>query len=95
MLILYRTPGCPRCSDIQEALEDLSVAHKVVQVRARDDLPQQLRDRYSLPLLVDEDEIVQGSARILEHLERLEHFKELWYKFQSDVCYCDSEGNVE
>lgn len=25
---------------------------------------------------------------------KLEEFKEQWYKFQSDACYCDEEGNI-
>ena len=26
---------------------------------------------------------------IIAYLEELEGFKQLWYKFQSDACYCD------
>jgi hypothetical protein len=43
---------------------------------------------------MDDKEIIQGKDKILAHLEDLEGFKEQWYKFQSDACYCVEEGNV-
>jgi hypothetical protein len=41
------------------------------------------------PLLIDEGKIIQGSKNIINHLNELEEFKNQWYKFQSDVCYCE------
>jgi hypothetical protein len=49
MIKFYRMRKCTGCAAIQDALEELCIAH----------------------------------------LEELEQFKELWYKFQSDACYCD------
>ena len=94
MLVLYKTPGCPRCSQVRQALEDLVVAHRVIDVESREDLPEELRDG-RLPILLDGEEVFQGSPAIIKHLEELEDFKAIWYKFQSDACYCDEEGNVE
>ena len=95
MITFYRTPNCPRCSQIQGALEDLVIAHRVVVVRDRSEIAGLLPEGAKLPVLVDNDEVIQGSGAILRHLEELEKFKELWDKFQSDACHCDEEGNIE
>ena len=95
MLTLYRAPACPRCSGIQEVLEELAIAHQVVEVRTAADLPEDLRSAGAVPILLDGDEVFLGSDRILEHVEKLKDFKALWYKYQSDACYCDDQGNIE
>jgi len=43
------------------------------------------------PVLVDGQKIVQGSSNIARYLEKLEGFKTLWEKFQSDACYCGED----
>ncbi len=94
MITLYRTPDCPRCSDIQSTLRDMAVAHEVVVLESADRLPAGL-EADALPVLVDDGAVVQGAEAIFERLEELEGFREQWYRFQSDACYCDEEGNVE
>jgi len=32
-----------------------------------------------------------GSEAAIEHIEELRRFKEDWYRFQSDACYCEEE----
>ena len=93
-MILYRTPGCPRCTEVAEALEELAIAHEVVEVDSPDDVPEDL-EAVRLPVLRDGHEVFQGPGDVLDHLEGLESFRADWYKFQSDACYCDEEGNVE
>lgn len=88
MITLYRTPDCPACRRMQEVLEDLVVDHRVVTVRRPADRPD------DLPALRDDDQLIHGRDAVLAHLEELERFRELWYKFQSDACYCDEEGDV-
>jgi len=95
MLTLYRTPACPRCNGIQEVLEELAIALRVVEVRTAADLPEDVRSAGTVPVLVDGDEVHVGADRILEHVEELKDFKERWYKYQSDACYCDDQGNTE
>lgn len=95
MLILYRKEDCPSCKAIQETLESMSLAHKVVIVNDENRNQTEIPGNISLPVLRDGDETISGNRKILDHLEELEDFKKEWYKFQSDVCYCDSEGNVE
>lgn len=95
MITLYRLSGCPRCTAIEEVLREMAVAHSVVEVDSVAQLPNDLRETHAPPILVDGDEVIQGSQAILIHLEELAHFKELWYKFQSDACYCDEQGHIE
>ena len=44
MLTLYRTPGCPRCNDIQNALEELAIAHRVVEVHTCNELMESFKE---------------------------------------------------
>ncbi|MFW6119146.1 MAG: glutathione S-transferase N-terminal domain-containing protein [Planctomycetota bacterium] len=94
MITLYRTPGCPRCSDIQSALAELAITHEVVELDSADDLPAGV-EADALPVLVDDGTTAQGPTAIMERLGELEGFRDEWYKFQSDACYCDEAGNVE
>ena len=95
MITIYRTKGCPRCSDIQEALEELAIARRVVEVHTCNELPAELRKDFAPPLLLDEGKAIQGSSEILKYLEQMASFKELWYKHQSDACYCNDRGQPE
>ena len=98
MITLYRKRGCPRCADIEEALKELTLAHRVVDVgegAGEEKMPEGIGEPRRPPILVDEGEAFRGPGAILDHLESLKGFRALWYKFQSDACYCDEEGNVE
>lgn len=87
MIHLFRTQDCPRCARIQDALEAMAVAHQVTVCD-----PDADRE---LPRLEDDGETVVGADAILQHLDKLEAFKEQWYKFQSDACYCSDDGGIE
>ena len=95
MITLYRTAEDPWGLKIQEALDELCLAHEVVLVTAsgagRESLPEGLRP----PVLIDEGQVYQDRSAILTHLEELRTLRELWYKYGGDACYCDEEGNVE
>jgi hypothetical protein len=93
MITLYRTADCPRCSAIQEVLEGMTLAHKVVIVEDAQGSPVPHASR--LPVLEDEGKVIEGRDAILQHLDQLAGFKAEWEKFQTDACYCDDEGNVE
>ncbi len=94
MLKFYRTSNCPRCRRIQDALEDLNIVHEVI-LTARPESVADLPKGIKLPVLVDEGKLFEGSEAILKHLEELEEFKAEWYKFQSDSCYCNDQGEIE
>lgn len=88
-LDFYRRERCPKCTRIEEALDDLILGHKIHVIGKDEGLPEDLPEGTKLPALIDEDEVVEGSEAILKHLEKLEAFKAEWDKFQSDACYCD------
>jgi glutaredoxin len=94
MITLYRKPDCPRCGHIQETLEDLQIAHEVVTLDGSGELPDDV-DAEKLPVLVDEGQAYVGADEIVKRLEYLERFRELWYKYQSDACYCDEDEEIE
>ncbi len=95
MIQFFRTKKCPRCREIEEAIRDLCLAHEVVIVDEGRDLPESVPAGTKPPFLIDNGELIVGSGKITEHLSELEAFKELWYKFQSDACYCDDSGEAE
>jgi len=95
MLSFYRTKNCPRCEKIQEILRNLVIAHRVMFVQKEDEILETLPEPFKLPVLIDDDAVIQGSDEILKHLERLEEFKSLWDQYQSDACYCNEEENLE
>jgi glutathione S-transferase len=94
-ITFYKTADCRECQGIQAALEELCLAHEVVLVTASDEGRGALAEGTRPPVLVDEGKIYQGRGAILAHLEELEAFKELWYKYGSDSCYCDAQGDIE
>jgi len=82
---------CRTCSRIREALGDLAMAHDVVVVASEgrsDRLPQGTEP----PVLVDDDEVVQGSGNIFAYIEGLRELQRVWLKYQSDVCYMDEDS---
>ena len=95
MMTFFRTEDCEGCGTIQEALEQLCIAHETVVVGSEAELPAEAAGQGGPPILVDEQEVIRGSREIINHLEELERYKAQWYKYQSDVCYCDDEGDVE
>jgi len=89
MITFFRTSDCPGCNAVQDALEDLGIAHKVVLVPQEGAPEESMPHGIRPPVLADDEKIIQGIKNIIAYLEEMKEFKELWYKYQSDVCYCD------
>jgi hypothetical protein len=89
MIKFYRTRKCSGCATIQDTLEELCIVHETLVLESPEDLPPDLVNKGGPPILIDDRQIIAGSKNIIAHLEELEQFKELWYKYQSDACYCD------
>jgi len=89
MIIFYRNSNCTSCESLEDTLKELCIAHKVVVVdeNNKDKLPAGKR----VPVLIDGRKAIQGNRNIAKYLEKLEGFKALWEKFQSDACYCDED----
>ncbi len=93
MIKLYRPSDCPSCADIETALQELVVAHKVIVVEAGQPLPE-LRSDVALPALKDNGRTISGASAIAAYLKELEKFVAAWQRFQSDSCYLDDEGQT-
>ena len=89
MITLYRTDPCPRCDDIQEWLESRSLAHQIKTVSKGVFTPEGVDWELHPPVMIDDNNVYEGSDAIGEHMQELEEFKAEWEKFQSDACYCD------
>jgi len=79
---------CRTCSRIRRSLADLAMAHEVVVV-PREGRSDRLPQGTQPPVLVDDDKVVQGSANIFGYIDELQELKQVWLKYQSDVCYAD------
>lgn len=70
---LYTTPFCGYCERVKDELERRELAYDEITVSwnrsQRDEIFQLSRQR-QVPVLVDEDEVIHDSSRILEHLRR-------------------------
>ncbi len=87
MIVFYRHKNCRGCEAIEDAIEELAVPYKAVIEPAEKELPAGTK----LPVVVDEGRVVEGMRAIIAYLEELEGFIKIWYKYQSDVCYCDED----
>ena len=95
MITYYKGAGSPEYDPIQEALENLCIAHEMIRVSQGTRLPKAIPEGVRPPVLVDGKEIIQGMSPILNHIDKLIEIKALWDKYQTDTCYCDEHGNVE
>lgn len=95
MVTFYYKPSSEAGERIREVLKEQVLAYKPVCVEPDKGRPEGLPEGMEPPVLIDGEEIFQGREAILRHLEKMKAFGAEWYKFQSDACYCDIEGNVE
>lgn len=86
MIELYRPVACKACADIEAALKEMVLAHRVVTVEDGQ-RPEALPDSTPLPALKDEGEIITGQTAIQAHLKKLEQIAFEWRKYQADACY--------
>jgi glutathione S-transferase len=95
MIRYFRMPNDGDSTVIQDALDELCMAHETVVLESAEELRADLTGQGRPPILVDGHNVITGSDHILTHLEELSRFKKQWYRFQSDACYCDEQGSVE
>lgn len=93
MIELYRSIDCSACADIETALKEMVVAHKVITVKAEEEYEALPADT-PLPALKDNGRIITGQTAIAAYLKDLEQFVSDWRRFQGDACYIDDEGEV-
>ncbi len=93
MIELYRPIDCPTCADLEAALQELVVAHRVIVVEVGQ-IPVELGPDISLPALKENGQIIYGPEAIAAYMRDLERFVINWRRFQSDSCYIDDEGQA-
>lgn len=77
-VVLYRCPTptdhlCP-CGAVSRRLRRLGVEHRVERVPYRRDRRPEIEEltaQRRVPVLIDGDEVIHDSKRIVEHLDRL------------------------
>lgn len=88
MITLYRRSRSRDADEVKEALEELVLAHRVVDVD--EDRPEEMPEDRRLPILVEGGDVYSGDAiaSLLDELRR-----ELGYErqFSADACFVDPE----
>ncbi len=102
MITLYRIADCAACDEVETALRELVVAHKVVDVTqveaavATNGIVKGAGGTAKLdrpwPMVVDGDRVVSGQVALQEYLGELARELEQWRKYQTDACYVDDQG---
>ena len=88
MIKVYLKKINAESKDILDGLKELVVAHEVEYL-------ENTGQEFDLPVIIDDNRVIQGKGNIMQYLEELGEFLDEWQKYQSDACYCDSDGNVE
>jgi hypothetical protein len=89
MVELYRAVESAWSDEIEGALKEMVIAHRVITVHEGQKLPASLNE---LPALCYEGQCYTGQAIIKRQLAELAHFITVWGKYQSDSCYIDEDG---
>lgn len=76
---------------VEEKLDDMVVAHKLVDATKRSDLPNEI-DPDDLPILSDGHESWSSEEEIREFLHQLDHDLSFSRSLTSDACYIDPEN---
>ena len=93
MITLYRADQCDACDEVQQALRELVVAHKVVDVEnERPAAVAAILADKELPVIADGDKIVSGEPALHDYLAELTNEMDQWRKYQTDACYIDDKG---
>lgn len=87
MITLYRTKKSSRADEVQQTLEDLVLAHRIVEVEDREQLPAD----GAPPLLVEGDDVYPDED-IDAFLEELSTELKFDRQFSGDACYVDPDN---
>ena len=90
MIIFYRTRDNSFNDEIEETLQELALAHRVVTVE-NGNVPEELPAGTRLPALREGKEIYTGEAEVKAYVDDLEQEVLYGRQFQSDACYLDPE----
>lgn len=69
---LFRKDFCPYCARVEEKLRELGLSYEEVEVpgpHSERDRVHELTGQRKVPVLVDGDEVVHDSSRIVKYLD--------------------------
>ncbi len=90
MITFYRDKDCKDCDFVQKSLKEMNLAHKVA-VMDEEAACKTLPPGTASPLLVVDDEKIQGDNNIIRHLVKLEEMMAEWTRHQSGACFCNED----
>lgn len=93
MITFYRTEHSKLADQVDEALDDMVIAHKTIVVVDDNELPDTTKG-HELPVLLDNGDTVSGEENLKARLKELKRIMELWDKFKSDACFIDDDGTI-
>ena len=86
MIEFYRPAECAACAEIEEALKEMVLAHRVIVVETGQ-MAEGLPAGTPLPALKDNGKLITGMENVRPYMRVLEEVVFEWYKYQSDSCY--------
>lgn len=72
MIKLYETDYCPYCNMVKSSLEELALDYDVVSVPSPHHLRTELKElsgQSLVPVIVDGDDVINDSRRIIQYLK--------------------------
>ncbi|HKI45910.1 MAG TPA: hypothetical protein VKA08_11325 [Balneolales bacterium] len=93
MTTFYRTEYSKLADQVDDALDDMVIAHKTFIVTGENELPDNARG-YKLPVLLDNGDTISGEEELKARLKELKRIMKLWDKFKSDACFIDDDGTT-
>ena len=73
MIELYETAYCPYCDVVKEQLEELNLEYTTILVPSpqhQRQIVQDISGQSLVPVIVDGDEVINDSRRIIEYLSQ-------------------------
>lgn len=94
MLKLYQLTSSDFTNRIKAKLEEMVVAHKLIDVDSNTSLPDSVR-KNDLPVLSDGHQVWKSPGEIEQFLEDLHQDMLLSHSMQSDSCHLDPDNPEE
>lgn len=91
MLKFYKNTSTPFTKQIEQKLEEMVVAHKVISVKSSTELPSDM-DPHQLPMLTDGHQSWHSEPDIEDFLKSLHQELTLGRQMQSDSCVIDPDN---
>ena len=89
MILLYRPALSPLADELEEALQKIVIAHRVVRVPDGESPAGVV-----LPAMRDGETWVTGERSLWDYVEDLARLMEDWDRYTSDSCFLERDGSI-